>query len=252
MQLPRGTFREIRKGETIGSLTQDLERSKFSGICSISSGKRSGTLVLKGGKCILAKFQGKTGDAGWEELQKDLSAETDAALSTLDEAQIQLSLEFNKNCRLIKGEKTPRELPRQSSQPVSEPVKKSAPPVHMDFHTPATRQVSRPAVPIVPVHHPAPPIRHPESPEQKTERTPFVAQRPTMPAPPVMAKPTERARENRGIPTDDGGESGDTQSSFENDIDTFDTLDLDNVTDKIRNDCKTMIKQLHLDHLMER
>jgi hypothetical protein len=29
-------------------------------------------------------------------------------------------------------------------------------------------------------------------------------------------------------------------------------MDIDNVTDKIRTDCKTMIKQLHLDHLMER
>ena len=41
-------------------------------------------------------------------------------------------------------------------------------------------------------------------------------------------------------------------SCFERDIDTFDTLDLDDVTDKIRNDCKTMIKQLQLEHLMER
>ena len=41
-------------------------------------------------------------------------------------------------------------------------------------------------------------------------------------------------------------------SSFEDDLDTFDSMDFDNVTDKIRTDCKTMIKQLHLDHLMER
>jgi hypothetical protein len=40
-------------------------------------------------------------------------------------------------------------------------------------------------------------------------------------------------------------------SSFDQDIDTFDTLDIDNVTDKIRKDCKTIIKQLDLEHLME-
>ena len=50
----------------------------------------------------------------------------------------------------------------------------------------------------------------------------------------------------------DGKDAANQGSSFEKDIDTFDTMDLDNVTDKIRNDCKTMIKQLHLDHLMER
>ena len=41
-------------------------------------------------------------------------------------------------------------------------------------------------------------------------------------------------------------------SSFETDIETFDAMDINSVTDKIRNDCKTMVRQLHLDHLMER
>lgn len=40
-------------------------------------------------------------------------------------------------------------------------------------------------------------------------------------------------------------------SSFDQDIDTFDTLDMDNVTDKIRKDCNTIVKQLDLEHLME-
>jgi hypothetical protein len=252
MQLPRGTFREIRKGETIESLTLDLERSKFSGICSISSGKVSGTLVLKGGKCILAKFKGKSGDEGWEELQKNLSGETDAALSTLDEAQIQLSLEFNKNCLLIKEGKTTQEPSRQPSQPIHEPKKKPAPPVHITSQMTAATPVPRHSMPIMPVHHPASTIRQHESQNQETKKTPPQFQRPMMPALPDMAGPAPHARENRRIPADSGVDSDGTPSSFENDIDTFDTLDLDNVTDKIRNDCKTMIKQLHLDHLMER
>ena len=41
-------------------------------------------------------------------------------------------------------------------------------------------------------------------------------------------------------------------SSFDQDIDTFDKLDIDNVTDKIRNDCKIIVRQLDLEHLMER
>lgn len=103
MQLPRGTFREIRKSETIGEILTELERTKFSGICSISSGSGTGTLVLKSGKCILVKFHGKSGDTGWDKLQKNLFEEVDAALSSLDEAQVQLSLEFNKACRLVRG-----------------------------------------------------------------------------------------------------------------------------------------------------
>ena len=244
MQLPRGTFREIRKRETIESLLLDLERSKFSGICSISSATASGTIALKGGKCILVKFQGKPGDAGWEELQKCHADEVDAALSTLDEAQIQLSLEFNKICRIVKAGKTAPELSRPVSPPSHEPVKKPAPPVA------AARPVARPAVPAPAIHRPAPPVQPPAAPEQKTEKGPSLFQRPAMPAPPAPAAPVQQHKEKRASPVNE--DAGNSDSSFENDIDTFVTMDLDNVTDKIRNDCKTMIKQLHLDHLMDR
>ncbi len=40
-------------------------------------------------------------------------------------------------------------------------------------------------------------------------------------------------------------------SSFEKDIETFETMDVDTITDKIRGECKTLIKQLHLEHLTE-
>jgi hypothetical protein len=248
MQLPRGTFREIRKGETIENLILELERSKFTGICSISSGSGSGTLALKGGKCILVKFQGKPGDAGWEELQKNYSEEVDAALSTLDEAQIQLSLEFNKICRIVKGGKPVQEPARPASLPIHEPAKKPAPPVHAAPPAAVARPAPRPAAPLTPAR-PAPPVQPSAAPEQKIQKGPSIFQRPAMPAPPA---PVHQVQEKRVNPVDDNQDPGSSGSSFENDIDTFDTMDLDNVTDKIRNDCKTMIKQLHLDHLMER
>jgi hypothetical protein len=72
-----------------------------------------------------------------------------------------------------------------------------------------------------------------------------------MPAPPSVPAPPKSAAPEEELPGE-AGESGSTTSSFEKDIDTFDTMDLDNVTDKIRSDVKTMIKQLHLEHLMER
>ena len=40
-------------------------------------------------------------------------------------------------------------------------------------------------------------------------------------------------------------------SSFEKDIETFETMDMDTITNKIRGECKTLIKQLHLEHLTE-
>jgi hypothetical protein len=249
MQLPRGTFREIRKGETIGNILLDLEGSKFSGICSISSDAGTGTLVLKAGKCILTKFQGKSGDAGWDELQKKNAEEVDAALSSLDEAQIQLSLEFNKACRLVKGGRTTQESPRPAFKPAAEPVKKPAPPVQVAPPAAAVRPVPRPAAPAV--HRPAPPVQPPAAPEPKIQKASSLFQRPAMPAPPAPPVPAGQATEKTAH-AEETQETGGSSSSFEKDIDTFDTMDLDNVTDKIRNDCKTMIKQLHLDHLMER
>ena len=40
-------------------------------------------------------------------------------------------------------------------------------------------------------------------------------------------------------------------ADFEKDIETFETMDVDTITNKIRGECKTLIKQLHLEHLTE-
>ena len=64
--------------------------------------------------------------------------------------------------------------------------------------------------------------------------------------------PSFRQEGGKKPETDEPPEKDRDTSMFETDLDTFDTMDFDNVTDKIRTDCKTMIKQLHLDHLMER
>jgi ribosomal protein S10 len=265
MQLPRGTFREIKKNETVESILLELERTKFSGICSISSGSNMGTLVFKGGKCILVKFQGKQGDAGWDELQKILGEEVDAALSSLDDAQVQLSLEFNKMCRIIKAGKigqqqqAPAPLPRREHHETvqQEPVKK--PPAVSHFAAPAapvkTAPKPAPSAPATTVSAPRPtaPQKVPPVPEHKLPVTLVgSATKPASQIPPSQGKQVPKAEPAQGIP--DGGQPapGQGASSFDSDIDTFDTMDLENVTDKIRNDCKTMIKQLHLEHLMER
>jgi len=267
MQLPRGTFREIKKNESVESILLELERTKFSGICSISSGSNLGTLVFRGGKCILVKFKGKQGDAGWNELQNVLGEEVDAALSSLDEAQVQLSLEFNKACRIIKEGKigqtqqAPAPLPRQESHetPRHEPAKK--PPAAAYFTAPAAqvKAVPKPApvqsAPAAPVRSHAVPQKVPPVPDHKPAQVPLHAEPATKPAsqiPPSQRTPAPKAEPPRGTPGADQPAPDQGATSFDSDIDTFDTMDLENVTDKIRNDCKTMIKQLHLEHLMER
>ncbi len=251
MQLPRGTFREIKKGATIEALLSELESSRFSGLCSISSEAGTGTLVFKSGKCILVKFLGKSGDDGCTELQKNRSSEVDAALSTLDDAQIQLSLEFNKTCRLIKVAR-PLDEPQKAAQPPREPVKKPAPPAHMAAPAPAVKTPPQKPPASSLFQRPAPPAQ-PELVPEPAPRPQAASHRPAMPAfPATQAPPVPRHETANPAPAEEKADAPAQDSSFEKDIDTFDTMDLDNVTDKIRNDCKTMIKQLHLEQLMER
>ncbi len=250
MQLPRGTFREIRRSVAIESLLNELERERFSGVANISSLNLTGTLVFKGGKCILVKVQNFRGDAGWDEILKATGEEVDAALSLLGDAQVELALEFNKPCRVLKSGRqatapaTLRPVPAASRElPGSAMPQKGAAPV----------APLKPPVKPAPTHHRVtPPPTSPQSPVHAPAPHPHLFPRaaaPVPPSPPAPALPHEGT--GKPIP-EETPEKEPEASSFETDLDTFDTMDFDNVTDKIRTDCKTMIKQLHLDHLMER
>ena len=251
MQLPRGTFREIRKGVAIESLLHALDGEKFSGVASISSPSLTGSLVFKAGKCILVKFGNSRGDTGWDEILKAGSDEVDAALSLLGDAQIELALEFNKPCRILKsGKRMPDQAPHRSAQPASrEPsravqAQKPAPPVSL---------LKPPAKPApVPHHVPAPPAA-PKAPAPiPPQHPPRVSKTTAAPAPPLPPMPSPPHEDRKRDEEEELSERDRDTSSFEKDLDSFDAMDIDNVTDKIRTDCKTMIKQLHLDHLMDR
>jgi hypothetical protein len=250
MQLPRGTFREIRKNVAIESLLYELNGEKFSGVASISSQSRTGTLVFKEGKCILVKIQNCRGDEGWDEIQKAGDVEVDAALSVLGDAQIDLALEFNKPCRILKtGKFAPAQV---SARPMSTVTNEH----------PRTAMAQKAAVPVAPLKSPvkpAPTHHHVPAPASVAPQTQMHApphsslfSKTAAPVPPSPAVPTPVHADSRKDEADVPPESDQEISSFESDLDTFDTMDFENVTDKIRTDCKTMIKQLHLDHLMER
>ncbi len=188
MQLPRGNLREIKTAGLISSILCEIERTKFSGICYISSGMVSGTVIFESGKCILAEIQHKSGDEAWNELLKMSNYKVDAEFSNLDDAQVLGVLELNKECGIINAGST---IPSAEQQP-------------QKFTAPADAATQIP-------------VQQPQEPEKSAHRE----------------------------------EPPQDSSSFEQDIDTFDTLDIDNVTDKIRNDCKTIVRQLNLEHLME-
>ena len=70
----------------------------------------------------------------------------------------------------------------------------------------------------------------------------------------VPPKPLSRqpAPERKDDGTDEKTGKDGEPCSFDQDIATLDSMNIDDVTDKIRSDCKTMIKQLNLEHLTEK
>jgi hypothetical protein len=235
MQLPRGTFREIKKNKKTSEILEDLERSRFCGICNISYRDILITLVMKAGRPILATAGTKNGDAALDELTAISAHNVDASLSTLDDAQVQLSLEFNKAERITRTGRTPRP-PFNAAHPPGHSLqsghdKKPVLSRNRILHGKAPDQESRQsAVPVNADVHPAQPAVQPPQPG---ELTAGVAKKPAPDEHTAMAH-------------------GDAPAGADEDIDTIDTIDMAHMTEKIRNDCKTVVKQLHLEHLMER
>jgi len=233
MQLPRGTFREIKKDEKIRILLLKLEQEQFSGVCTLSSHGGNGVLVYRSGKCILARVMTKYGDAGLEELLKFLDQNGDVALSVLDETQIKLALEFNKPA-IVKKSGPVTMMPPQKSYPSPTFPGDAKSPAAKGSHTGTETVIIRPVTPRIRV----------ALPDHTSHQTPPVHTR----------KPHSQKPGKNECGTAEGEtDSTETQTtSFDQDMETIDTMDLEKVTDKIRGDCKTMIKQLDLEHLLER
>ncbi|MFZ1128770.1 hypothetical protein [Methanoregula sp.] len=236
MQLPRGTFREIRKNQKTEDLLKELEQGGFSGICSISYRDHISTLVLKSGRCILVESDTFKGDAALEHLLYSISdGDIDAALSTLNEAQIQLSLEFNPAEQIKNTSSTTPASQKPLCQPPVPPshqpvVKKTGPAPKTNLFFPGEERST------LMTHSP-----------ERTPRLQTGTKNPASELPGSIGSATAPVSGEREIPAPDT-----EPTDFESDLDMLDSMNLDRMTDKIRDDCKKMVKQFHLDHLMDR
>ncbi len=255
MQLPRGTFRYIKKDTRLGGILEDLQVMKFTGICTISFGPANGSLVFKSGKRILAEFRNAEGDGAWNEIQKIFGEKVDASVSAMDDTQIELSLEFNKSCRIGKGR--PEQSPSFSPtiEPVHQVKKNPLIPVTEPLVTPVKTvqnrhiheiSAARPTVTFETLSVPEP-LRTPQSKTPPPESNIHLS---------MVHKKSPEHSPNQGESQrseDETGSIADEDSkNFESDIDALDTMDVDIMTSKIRGECKTLIKQLRLEHLTDR
>jgi hypothetical protein len=223
MQLPRGKYRSIKKGAPLGEILDEMIRSRFSGICLFSSDAMNGTVVFRNGVVVLAKVQNHYGDPAWHEAGLLWDYICDAVLSDLDNAQIQLALEFNKKAYVQNGTSHHAALRQKagSESMVQQPPKPAAEPLHM--------QKEKEFIKIMP---PVAPAFPPDVKKKPAAEAPFSTGEP---AHQDLIAPAEPER-----------------SIAEREMDNFDAMDLDDVTQKIRKDCKIILKQLQLDHLEEK
>jgi hypothetical protein len=225
MQLPRGKYRSIKKGAPLGEILGDMTASRFSGICLFSSDAINGTIVFKNGIVVLAKVQNHYGDPAWHEAGRLSDHVCDAVLSDLDNAQMQLALEFNTKACVHNGSRHHATPPQKtgSESLVQEQIK------HAADHQ--IKQKDKDFIKIMPV----PPIV-PVSPAAMEKKS-------APESPPGAGEPV---RQDLKAPPEP------ERSIAEKELDHFDSMDLDDVTQKIRKDCKIILKQLQLDHLEDK
>ena len=95
MQIPRGTFRALKRGCSLPALIQELRDSAFTGFCRIARGSGSITLVFEKGTIRLAKYDALEGDAALERIFQSGLVTVDAVLHDLSPVQLDLAMEFS-------------------------------------------------------------------------------------------------------------------------------------------------------------
>jgi hypothetical protein len=225
MQLPRGKYRAIKKGVQLGEILEEMIKTRFSGICLFSSDTTNGTVVFRNGIVLLAKVQNQYGDTAWDEAGMLWDHVIDAVVSDLDKAQMQLALEFNNKALVHDGTRHHTVPPPKagSAVPQQEPIK------HASDHQYKPKE--KDFIKIMPVSPPAPIL--PADGGKKSAAEPLSE----------TGKPPQQ--DLKDLPEPD-------RSIAEKELDNFDSMDLDDVTQKIRKDCKIILKQLQLDHLTEK
>lgn len=233
MQLPRGTFRTLKRGISLEELADELKNERFSGSCTITRDKCEIVMVFRNGSLILARYDDREGNAAWERIKGIGTDTVDAALSSLTEAQLGLALEFNSNARIQRGTLRERQEPVISLKSVE--TKKAD--ITADKGIPTSNtQRSRQEKP--------PSLTY----EKEVIRKNIPPKSDNIPQKKEVAI-TEKIPEetDASIPELPGEE----QSSSCQGLEALDSMDIESMTQKIRNNCIVMIEKLHLEHLIE-
>jgi hypothetical protein len=213
MQIPRGTFRALKRGCDLPALIQELKDTAFCGYCRIAPGSGSITIVFDKGDIRLAEYDTLEGDAALERIVQSGSLTVDAVLHDLSAAQLDLAVEFSPlsvvkpgKRKIMPGQQASPGVSRshhgtptdsRNSGPLKEMPNPGSRPVHAGhYHIPA------------------------EKPVVKSEISPIKA------------------------PDDDA-------TLLSRELDALDSMDIESMAAKFRANCRLMMERLELEHLID-
>ena len=226
MKLPRGTFHSIKKGILFRSLLDEIEKTRFTGYCTITSGIETCTLVLNSGIYIIADYGKLEGEHAWQKMQKMLDMKVDAGLTTLNPVQLDLAREFNPHAAL------PSFVRRGPARQVRTGV--TTPDIRKKEGIPGDQ---------------VPEVRfEPQGNKGLNDGTETVLNE----KPAAEQVSTSGTAQSPGEqPANENGHAEDG-TSIGRDLDALDNMDIDEMTKKIRENCKVTIEHLDLDHLIDK
>jgi len=214
MQLPRGTFRTLKREISLDALTDELKKERFTGYCTISRDSSEIVMVFRNGSLLLARYDDMEGNAAWDRIKGLGSDMVDAVLSNLSDMQVELALEFNSNARIQ------RLTPRGVRAPVP-PVRRTE-----------TQQADISSERVIPT------TNEPRRSERK-------------PPSPIYEKEVVETNIPSKSDASPSVSSDEEYSGIYQELEALDSMDIDSMTQKIRNNCMVMIEKLHLEHLIE-
>jgi hypothetical protein len=211
MQLPRGTFRDIKRESGLHSLIFHLTDVSLSGYCKIISDETPILLVFRNGTIILAEFGELKGPAALDQISRMGDRTVDVVLHDLNETQLELALEFNPSCALPRGVPIMRRADFAPSVPIDEIIRLQSRDPGKDSVIPVEgKGWSQQGITVAPV------LARPKLPRQVSQ--------------PV---------------TDD------EVSLLIRELDALDGLEIESMAEKFRANCRLMIEKLDLEYLLE-
>ncbi len=212
MQLPRGTFRTIKRGGNLPALFQELKNYRFTGYCQSLNENEMILFVFDKGYIRLAEVGSLRGDEALEKIPDTAHRTFDILLHDLTPSQLRLAIEFNPSFETRPKNKT---LQRLRLGGDSEGIG-----------------------PTAAIHRASFDKRFPAIEGRETPPTLSLQKDAGVQLP-------EKSRKNHEVPVvpqDD---------LFAHDLDVLDSMDVEGMTTKFRINCLQIMERLDLDHLID-